>query len=202
MDRILLKHTDALTSQPQRYYRIIRTLTDERVVNTDIWHPTEAEIQRLSDAISHPGFDKRAKTFLLRLLGVERAPGAVDFLIGALRDEDANVRREVAAALGSIENPQAVEPLIATLRDPHGTVRQAAAEALGLIKNPQAVEPLIATLQDPHGTVRQAAAEALGSIKSTQAVEPLIATLQDPHGTVRQAAAEARFDQERRRLKP
>ena len=55
-------------------------------------------------------------------------------LTEALRDEDSNVRRQTAQALGEIKDPAAVPPLIEALRDKDSDVRAAATRALGRIK--------------------------------------------------------------------
>ena len=110
---------------------------------------------------------------------------AVKPLIAALKDENSDVRKAAAEALGKIGDARAVEPLIAALKDRYSDVRQAASEALGKIGAP-AVEPLIAALKDKD--VRASATEALVKI-GAPAVEPLIAALKDENKNVRQAAA-------------
>ena len=55
---------------------------------------------------------------------------AVSALIGALKDEDAEVRANAAASLGWLEATEAVEPLQALAQDEDARVREAAAEAL------------------------------------------------------------------------
>jgi HEAT repeat protein len=63
------------------------------------------------------------------------ANGTVDYLIKALDDQDSDVKRAAAGALGSIinkeESQKAVPQLIKLLEtDPNGFVRQGAAEVL------------------------------------------------------------------------
>ena len=55
---------------------------------------------------------------------------AVDGLIATLKDTDAGVRRESAAALGRIGNARAVAPLTDLLKDGDVLVRRAAGEAI------------------------------------------------------------------------
>jgi len=127
---------------------------------------------------------------------VEIGAPAVPPLIDALRDEDPDVRRAAAEALGQIAARQAdaavgaraAEPLGVLLRqDPHA--RQAAAGVLGRIGAP-AVRPLIAALEQEGGDeqVRDAATGALAQI-GPPAVEALIAAL--GHKQARTAAARA-----------
>jgi hypothetical protein len=82
-------------------------------------------------------------------------------LISALKDEDRDVRRVAAGALGELKDPRAVEPLISALKDENRDVRRVAAGALGELKDPRAVEPLISVLKDENGSVRRAAAASL-----------------------------------------
>ncbi len=100
---------------------------------------------------------------------------AVKLLIGALRDEDSNVRRAATEALGEIGKP-AVEPLIEALRDENSGVYQEVVEALGRIGKP-AVGPLIGALSDKEWLVRQGAVKALAKIGDARAVDPLIEAL-------------------------
>jgi HEAT repeat protein len=115
---------------------------------------------------------------------------AVEPLAAALRDEDKDVRRAAAQALGQISDARAVEPLIVALKDKDEYVREAATDALGRIGVP-AVEPLVAALRDEDKDVRRAAARALGQIGDARAVPPLIAAWGDKDGDVRQRVSQA-----------
>ncbi len=48
---------------------------------------------------------------------------AVDPLIEALKDEDSDVRRSAAEALGAMKSEKAVDPLIEALKDKTWTIR-------------------------------------------------------------------------------
>ena len=118
-------------------------------------------------------------------------------LITALKDEDGDVRRAAAAALGELKDPRAVEPLISALKD--GDVRNTAARVLGEI-NPKwreteeakrKVPEFISDLKDKDVNVRLAAVWALRELKDPRAVEPLITALKDEEYMVRFWAAEA-----------
>ncbi|MEO0137911.1 MAG: HEAT repeat domain-containing protein [candidate division WOR-3 bacterium] len=55
---------------------------------------------------------------------------ALERFIAALKDENSDVRRCAAQALGKIKDNRAVEPLIAALKDEVSDVRRSAEEAL------------------------------------------------------------------------
>src|SRR5436305_1996680 len=59
--------------------------------------------------------------------------GAVDALVGALKDSDAGVRREAARALAQMNSRRAVPALSAALADSDPQIRASVASALGEI---------------------------------------------------------------------
>jgi HEAT repeat protein len=90
---------------------------------------------------------------------------AVESLILALKDKNADVRAKAAGALGVIKDHRTVEPLISALKDQQWNVRQRATIALGEIRDRRAVEPLIVALKDEDEDVKESAVEALNLIK-------------------------------------
>jgi len=72
------------------------------------------------------------------LLKLESAPAVVT-LLGALRREDWQARRNAAAVLGQLQASWAVDPLVAALDDPMPVVRKTAAAALRRIGTPEAL---------------------------------------------------------------
>ncbi len=72
------------------------------------------------------------------LLKLESAPAVVT-LLGALRRDDWQIRRNAAAVLGQLQASWAVEPLIGALTDAMPIVRKTAAAALRRIGTPDAV---------------------------------------------------------------
>jgi HEAT repeat protein len=95
---------------------------------------------------------------------IEIGEPAVEPLIPALGDNNSDVRKNAATALGQIGNPRAVTPLINATRDIDLGVRQKAVEALGQIGDPSAVFSLIVTLGDVNSDLRKYAAVALDKI--------------------------------------
>lgn len=73
------------------------------------------------------------------LLKLESAPAVVT-LLGALRRDDWQVRRNAAAVLGQLQASWAVEPLIEALNDSMPIVRKTSAAALRRIGTPQSIE--------------------------------------------------------------
>ena len=61
-------------------------------------------------------------------------PATITALADALKDSDADVRRQAAWALGRIRSEQSIDPLIAALRDTDQDVRKQVIWALGRIR--------------------------------------------------------------------
>jgi HEAT repeat protein/beta-lactamase regulating signal transducer with metallopeptidase domain len=83
-------------------------------------------------------------------------------LIALLTDPDADVRHNVAHALGSFEDEAAVPALKRALSDTNADVRRAVAEALSEIGGAEAITALMGLLKDQDPEIRRIAAEALG----------------------------------------
>jgi hypothetical protein len=82
-----------------------------------------------------------------------------------LREQPAEVRGEVAFALGEAGGEDIVQPLAQLAKDPESSVRLISADALGRIGGPEAVQALISIAKsDPNEDVRALAVEALGSL--------------------------------------
>lgn len=121
-----------------------------------------------------------------RVLGQIGDPRAVDWLVTALQDEQAAVRRAAAEALEALNwqpdqpisearyliaaqkwdrlaelGPVALAPAVIALRDKQWQIRRSSAQLLGQIGDDRAVEPLLAALADEKADVWLAAAIAL-----------------------------------------
>ena len=112
----------------------------------------------------------RAVEPLITALGGEKEdilhefPLALSLGLIKAMDEEKDVRRAAAEALGNLGDSRAVEPLIKALGDKDDGVRWAAANALGKLGDSRAVEPVIRALGNTDRAVRRAAAEALNSL--------------------------------------
>lgn len=116
------------------------------------------------------------------------AQGAVPTLVGALKDEDADVSRTAVRALGEIKDPRAVNPLIETFYRDLSSDNPAPA-ALGKIGG-EAIPALVEKLGGDIAEIRGFSAAALGEAgpPARLAVQPLIARLKDPAVAVRRKA--------------
>lgn len=102
------------------------------------------------------------------LLDLKSAPAVVT-LLGALRRDSWQVRRNAAAVLGQIQATWAVEPLTAALHDPHPVVRRTATAALRRIGTAEAV-----------ATLRTHFAQRTTETVAPVAAEPVAPTLPPP----------------------
>jgi HEAT repeat protein len=126
-----------------------------------------------------------------RSLGIigPKARSGVPALIGALRDPEAGVRWEAAAALGRI-GQDSVPALIEALWDRDMKVRHTATYALGAVGPgaSAAIPALIRRLRDQDAGVRASAASSLSGI-GAPALPVLMDLLAHEAGTEREAAA-------------
>jgi HEAT repeat protein len=119
---------------------------------------------------------------------------AVDVLVIALKNPDAEVRSQAVAILNEIgeEGGRAQPALILALKDDSDTVRGRAASALAKIgPSADAVAALQRASADPSDTVREKATAALGyaGAEAKNAIEPLMERLKDKNDKVREQAA-------------
>ena len=104
---------------------------------------------------------------------------AVDLLLVALKDEDADVRIPAVVGLGTFGGGRALEPLLEILKkDPKNIVRMAAAESLGKLGLPEAIGPLKEALDDEYLLVNIGAAIGLHELGVPGMVDALDSTLQ------------------------
>lgn len=149
-------------------------------------------------------------------LGEIADPAGLPFLLAALDDSDAEVRKYATRsliklnrtavpallaylpgapergaagairALGDIGDPAALSALLAQATGPN---RLDVFLALGKLKEPRAQAVLVAGLSDGDWRVRMNAAMALGPVGGPEAVAPLRRTLNDPEHVVREWSA-------------
>lgn len=123
-------------------------------------------------------------------LAVSLGADALAPFAAALRDDDPEIRRAAAGALGETGLERAVQVLCAALRDHMPAVARAAGASLKRLGAP-AVEPLCGMLEDDSRLARETAARTLGEIGDAAAVAPLGLLVWDDAASVRAAAARA-----------
>ena len=138
---------------------------DPKVREMVVWALGEIEdasaVGALAKALGDANVGVRRKAaWAIGELDIEgEAPAA---LIEATRDQDREVRKIAAHALGEIGDPASVAALAALARGQDNALRYAAVHALSEIDDSAAVEVLVELLKDADPEVRKIAAQALG----------------------------------------
>ncbi len=146
----------------------------------------EASLDDLGSA--DPGARRRAADGL-RALGSRDAAPLVAAALG--REEDAEVKSALLAALGALAEPGAADLALRELADARPAVRAAALEAASALAKERAAPQLAAALGDRSPLVRRRAAVLLGFTSGDIAEEALAAALSDRDAGVARAAAVA-----------
>ncbi|HSL72097.1 MAG TPA: HEAT repeat domain-containing protein [Longimicrobiales bacterium] len=122
--------------------------------------------------------------------GQQLSDTVLNALLGALKDNDAEVRASAVQTLAQQEDPRAVAALSRALREEQiADVRRSIAWALGQIEDARAVPALSEALRaDRDVEVRRQAAWALGQIESASAIDALTAAMKDADADVRHQA--------------
>ena len=115
---------------------------------------------------------------------------SVNSLVGALRDNEKNVRQRAYWALVKIGKPS-VQALVSMLKDTNKEIRIMSASALGWINDEFAINALKWTLKDSVPSVRMSAVWALGRTGSIKVIEPLRKLRKDKNFRVRMSVTEA-----------
>lgn len=106
-----------------------------------------------------------AKIEAARALGTARPPQAIDGLLSALDEPDAEVRMAVCDSLGKQGSPLAIAGLERVINsDTENDVRLAAARALGNIDDPEAARALTLALNDRSPALQFRSMESLKQI--------------------------------------
>ncbi|HEY0670879.1 MAG TPA: HEAT repeat domain-containing protein [Longimicrobiales bacterium] len=126
----------------------------------------------------------------VQIKGGQASATAVQSLIGALSDKDADVRLSAAQSLGGLEDERAIIALSNALRnDSDARVRKMAAWALGNIEDARAIPALTHALRNDRDIeVRRTAVWALGQIEDRAAVPALSDAMRDNDAEVRSMA--------------
>ena len=96
-------------------------------------------------------------------------PAVIAALEKAVRDEESDVRKDAALALGILNSTASIPVLTAALRDADGGVRGAAATAIGKVGTHQDGKALIPLLSDESAPVRNRVLQAIGVLRVREA---------------------------------
>ena len=130
---------------------------------------------------------------LCRVLGATRDDGSRPLLLGALRNDDAQLRRAAARALAELGPArETCEALVTALADEDGLVRAAAAAALGQLgeAEPAVTQGLVVVTGDEDAHARLAAVRALAQVADPQAASVLRSFVRSPDGALALHAVE------------
>lgn len=133
-------------------------------------------------------FRDESPRFSLRSQGDTSLVAAV---ILRLKDEDAEVRRTAANALGRMQNRRAIDPLVAALEDESEEVRHAALEALSNFENGVPAAPIRRLLASPDNEMRAYAVNILGEMKDRASIPAITQLTTDAQEEVRHQALHA-----------
>jgi HEAT repeat protein/beta-lactamase regulating signal transducer with metallopeptidase domain len=132
-----------------------------------------------------PGVREMAIWALMEMEDIGSTPA---FAKALKEDENVEVRRNAAYALGESKQQDTVDALIAALKDPDSEVRETAVWALGELGNPKAVPALIEMLKDPEADIREKVLWALVEIGDKGAAEHIRPLIKDENADVRENA--------------
>jgi beta-lactamase regulating signal transducer with metallopeptidase domain len=138
-----------------------------------------------------PPFVERKMSPDSRRVGATRDSSLVPALIARLRDEDAEVRRATADALGRIQDGRAINPLVAALNDEDDEVRVAALHALSNFDRGVPAAPIRALLLSDDPETKSTALQMLGDMKDRTSIPAVTRLALDSDEEVRWAALEA-----------
>lgn len=138
-----------------------------------------------------PPFVERKMSLDAPRLSASRDSSLVPALIARLRDEDAEVRRATADALGRIQDGRAINPLVVALNDEDEDVRVAALHALSNFDRGVPAAPIRALLLSDDAEAKATALQMLGEMKDRASIPAVTRLALDGDEEVRWAALEA-----------
>jgi len=150
---------DVFTATPQGFQNLREDAQARRIALSGLTHP-KVGVRRISAEI-------------LGKLGLREAMGP---LVGALSDDDSEVRHAALHAIAQLGAREAAAAVAARLTDPHPSVRADAIDVLSALE-PGFASRLIGAADDPDANVRARVAVALHRSGSTERGRAIIAGL-------------------------
>jgi HEAT repeat protein/energy-coupling factor transporter ATP-binding protein EcfA2 len=172
-----------------------RCLADDVDVSYDLRRRILDELSHLWRTTRYEKLRQETVETLVAMRGSACEGEVVRALLGALRDEDSDVRWNAAWALSELgeASDEVIVALLGALRDEDASVRMSAAWALGELgrASDEVVVALLIALRDEDAGVRGSAAWALGKFgqASGEVVGALLDALRDENAPVRWSAA-------------
>jgi HEAT repeat protein len=152
----------------------------------------ESAIEPLIDLMRSEDESQRREILWEQDLMCESQGLSAESVLVAARDDEEDLRRTAAWALGSIKGPRIMPRLFAALRDGNPGVRAGAIMALEHAEDVRAVGPIIPCLFDTHTSVRCQAIWTLQQLGDQKAILPLASVAEkDPDEESRASAAYA-----------
>ena len=106
-------------------------------------------------------------------------PRFFDAYVRALKDRDSRVRLEASRRIGAFQDARTIDVLLRNLEGRDVDMQISAALSLGQRKDPRITPALLAALRDRSESVQAYAALALGELKDPAAVEPLLTRVRE-----------------------
>jgi HEAT repeat protein len=106
-------------------------------------------------------------------------PRFFDAYVRALEDPDSEVRLQAGRRIGAFQDARTIDVLLRNLTGRDIDMQIYAAMSLGQRKDPRITPALLAALRDPNDRVQAHAALALGELKDPAAVEPLLTRVRE-----------------------
>jgi HEAT repeat protein len=131
------------------------------------------------------------KWFKNKLLGETRSDVVIPELLKDLDDNDLDICRNAAEALGNLDLEQAIPGLLKALQHEDLWVRLSVIDPLGRFGSEEAIPGLLKALVCGDSDLQRSAAEALGKIGSDRAIPGLIQAITDEDSEIWCSAAEA-----------
>ncbi|MCE9600701.1 MAG: HEAT repeat domain-containing protein [Gemmatimonadetes bacterium] len=123
--------------------------------------------------------------------------GIVRAVMARLRDDDAEVRRAAADALGRMRHPMAIDALVAAVSDSSSEVSRAALYALGNFDRSRVpVAPFRRALAHEDPEIRSHAVRMLGELRDRASIASISRMLADTNADVRMAAMQSLMELE------
>ncbi len=134
-------------------------------------------VENIASLLKHPSWQERLRA--VQEISQQQSGSQITLLKAALSDENAQVRRLAAAALGTTGSAAAIESLsFALLNDSSIGVRRTAGDALSDIGEASAQPSMCQALSDPNKLVRWRAARFLNDLGDEQCI-PALETARD-----------------------